>query len=104
MDDVREQQQLADEISQAISNPTIFGQEVDDDELLKELEDMEQEEIERKLMDTEPLPKLPEVPSGVPKEQIIAGRKTIVFKFVLFHLNRIKLILFILFFFFLIYE
>jgi hypothetical protein len=77
MDDVREQQQLADEISQVISNPTMFGQDVDEDELLKELEDMEQEEIDRKLLDTEPMPQLPEVPSGLPKEEVKAGRKCI---------------------------
>jgi protein c20orf178 homolog, putative len=35
MDEVREQQQVADEISNVISNPIGFGQEVDDDELLK---------------------------------------------------------------------
>lgn len=35
MDDVREQQQIAEEISNVISNPIGFGQDVDDDELLK---------------------------------------------------------------------
>jgi charged multivesicular body protein 4 len=35
MDEVREQQQIAEEISQVISNPIGFGQEVDEDELMK---------------------------------------------------------------------
>lgn len=68
MDEVREQQQLADEISQVISNPTMFGQDVDDDDLMKELEDLEQEEIDRKLLDTEPSMHLPEVPTASPEE------------------------------------
>lgn len=76
MDDVREQQQLADEISQVISNPTMFGQDVDEDELLKELEDMEQEEIDRKLLDTEPTLNLPEVPTSLPKEVSAASTST----------------------------
>lgn len=67
MDDIREQQQVADEISQAISNPIGFGQDVDEDELLKELEDMEQEELDKQLLETvspTPAAKLPEVPTG----------------------------------------
>ncbi|KAK4336769.1 hypothetical protein RND71_043856 [Anisodus tanguticus] len=35
MDEVREQQQIANEISSVISNPTVFGQDIDEDELLK---------------------------------------------------------------------
>jgi charged multivesicular body protein 4 len=66
MDDVREQQQIADEISQVISNPIGFGQDVDEDELMKELEDMEQEDLDRQLLDTEPA-KLPEVPNTEPQ-------------------------------------
>lgn len=40
MDEVREQQQIAEEISQVISNPIGFGQDVDEDELLKASEIM----------------------------------------------------------------
>lgn len=53
MDEVREQQQIAEEIGNVISNPIGFGQDVDEDELMKELEDMEQEELDRQLIDTE---------------------------------------------------
>ncbi|KAI1301200.1 Charged multivesicular body protein 4b [Halotydeus destructor] len=66
MDDVREQQQVADEISNVISNPIGFGQDVDEDELMKELEDMEQEDLDRQLLETEPVPALPEVPVHAP--------------------------------------
>jgi len=64
MDEVREQQQIAEEISSVISNPIGFGQDVDEDELMKELEDMEQEELDRQLLDTEQpaAAELPEVP------------------------------------------
>jgi len=65
MDEVREQQQIAEEIAGVISNPIGFGQEVDEDELLKELEEMEQEELDKQLLDTTP-EQLPEVPSEVP--------------------------------------
>jgi len=62
MDEVREQQQIAEEIGSVISNPIGFGQEVDEDELMKELEELEQEELDKQLLDTQPA-HLPEVPS-----------------------------------------
>jgi hypothetical protein len=37
MDDIAEQQDVAREISEAISNPVAFGNEFDDDELVKNL-------------------------------------------------------------------
>merc|ERR1711902_473589 len=52
MDDIAEQQDVAKEISEAISNPVAFGQEYDDDELEAELADLEMEgedEEQRKL-------------------------------------------------------
>ena len=64
MDEVREQQQIAEEISQVISNPIGFGQEVDEDELMKELEELEQEELDKQLLETGEPEKLPEVPSS----------------------------------------
>lgn len=65
MDDAREQLQLAEEISQIISNPIGFGQEVDEDELMKELEEIEQEKLNNQILETgEPEQQLlPEVPS-----------------------------------------
>ena len=41
MDDIAEQQDVAKEISEAISNPVAFGQEFDDDELEAELDELE---------------------------------------------------------------
>lgn len=64
MDEVREQQQIAEEISNVISNPIGFGQDVDEDELMKELEELEQEELDKQLLETgEPAEALPEVPT-----------------------------------------
>jgi len=66
MDNVAEQNELAEEISNTISNPIGFGNEVDEDDLLLELEEIEQEAINEKLLDipTEHLDHLPAVPSG----------------------------------------
>lgn len=50
MDDIAEQQELSNEISQAISNPIGFQNEFDDDELLKELEGLEETEVEEQLL------------------------------------------------------
>ncbi|XP_015510120.1 charged multivesicular body protein 4 [Neodiprion pinetum] len=50
MDDIAEQQDVAREISDAISNPVAFGQDVDEDELAKELEELEQEELDKELL------------------------------------------------------
>lgn len=67
MDDIAEQQDVAREISDAISNPVAFGSDVDEDELLKELEEIEQEELDKELLGV-PSPDLdlPEPPTGVP--------------------------------------
>ena len=68
MDDIREQMDLANEISQAISEPVGFGIEFDEDELNAELELLEQEEMDAKLLDVGPLPGLesPNVPTTIP--------------------------------------
>ncbi|KAK1795658.1 hypothetical protein P4O66_001150 [Electrophorus voltai] len=65
MQDITEQQELAQEISDAISKPVGFGEEFDEDELLAELEELEQEELDKNLLEigsTENVP-LPNVPS-----------------------------------------
>ncbi|CDW55664.1 Charged multivesicular body protein 4b [Trichuris trichiura] len=65
MDDIAEQQDVANEISDAISNPIGFGQDVDEEELMAELEELEQEELDKQLLNVTPTPatKLPEVPT-----------------------------------------
>ena len=49
MDDIAEQQELANEISSAISSPMGFGHDIDEDDLLAELEGMEQEEMDKQV-------------------------------------------------------
>lgn len=62
MDDIAEQQDVAKEISDAISNPVAFGQDIDEDELEKELEELEQEELDKELLGIQPT-ELPAVPA-----------------------------------------
>ncbi|KAI9007229.1 Snf7-domain-containing protein [Gaertneriomyces semiglobifer] len=52
MDDIREQMDLANEISEAISQPVNFGVEYDEDQLNEELELLEQEDLDARLLDT----------------------------------------------------
>ena len=73
MDDIVEQQDVAKEISDAISSPVNWNNEFDEDELEAELNDLEaeeelkeQEELDRELLKVEPTPELPEVPSSEP--------------------------------------
>ncbi|XP_059477567.1 charged multivesicular body protein 4b [Neocloeon triangulifer] len=68
MDDIAEQQDVAREISDAISNPVAFGQDIDEDELEKELEELEQEELDKELLGVAgPAPEeLPNVPVAEP--------------------------------------
>jgi len=74
MDDIAEQQDVAKEISEAISNPVAFGGEYDDDELEAELNALgdeleleEQEELDKQLLDVGPAAStLPEVPTAEP--------------------------------------
>lgn len=69
MDDIAEQQDVAKEISDAISNPVAFGQDIDEDELEKELEELEQEELDKELLGVGPsAADLPEVPADELKE------------------------------------
>ncbi|KAI3387577.1 hypothetical protein SNEBB_001029 [Seison nebaliae] len=64
MDDIQEQHTMVEEINNAISNPMNMGIDADEDELLAELEEMEQEEINKKMLGvadnvTDPLPSVP---------------------------------------------
>lgn len=71
MDDIAEQQEVAREISDAISNPLAFGQDIDEDELERELEELEQEELDKELLGVGPVGvpedlKVPDVPESLP--------------------------------------
>jgi len=57
MDDFAEQQDISKEISEAISQPT--GPIMDDDELERELQDLEQEQLDEELLNVGPLPTVP---------------------------------------------
>ncbi|EIW66541.1 vacuolar-sorting protein SNF7 [Tremella mesenterica] len=56
MDSIREQMDVANEISEAISNPTGMGNVVDEDELKAELEALEQEELDDRLKGADRVP------------------------------------------------
>ncbi|XP_032897628.1 charged multivesicular body protein 4b isoform X2 [Amblyraja radiata] len=65
MQNITEQQELAQEISDAISKPVGFGEDFDEDDLMAELEELEQEELDKNLLEigeAENVP-LPNVPS-----------------------------------------
>merc|ERR1712192_347631 len=62
MDDIAEQQDVAKEISEAISNPVAFGQEFVEEEL--ELD--EQEALDKQMLDIGPSIGLPDVPTAEP--------------------------------------
>merc|ERR1740128_504724 len=75
MDDIAEQQDVAKEISEAISNPVAFGQDYDEDDLEAELDALgdeleleEQEALDKQLLDVGPAvpSSLPEVPTAEP--------------------------------------
>ncbi|XP_055490206.1 charged multivesicular body protein 4b-like isoform X1 [Leucoraja erinacea] len=72
MQNITEQQEIAQEISDAISRPAAFASEFDEDELLAELEELEQEELNKKM--TKGLPKVPT--TNLPSRQAKAKKKT----------------------------
>ncbi|KAJ1972611.1 ESCRT-III subunit protein snf7 [Dimargaris xerosporica] len=75
MDDIRDQMDIANEVSEAISQPNLFGTEVDEDELNAELEQLEQEELDSQLLNAEnpPIhaPRVPQTELAVPKNLAI---------------------------------
>lgn len=76
MDDIAEQQDVAKEISDAISNPVAFGQDIDEDELEKELEELEQEEFDKEFLGVAgPSTELPEVPTEEIKDKAKEKKK-----------------------------
>lgn len=66
MDDIREQMDLANEITASISQPLGMDMGMDMDELDAELEQLEQEELDATLLDAKagPMPTLPTVTSA----------------------------------------
>jgi charged multivesicular body protein 4A/B len=65
-DDIAEQQELANEISNVISSPIGLDNQIDEDDLLKELEELEQENLDSQLLNipSAGIDQLPKVPTG----------------------------------------
>uniref|UniRef100_A0A914YKM4 Charged multivesicular body protein 4b n=1 Tax=Panagrolaimus superbus TaxID=310955 RepID=A0A914YKM4_9BILA len=67
MDDIANEQDIATEISRAISTPG-FGIDIDEDDLEAELKELQEETLNEKLIDVQPIPnidkKLPDVPTN----------------------------------------
>lgn len=95
MDDIAEQQDVAKEISDAISNPVAFGNDIDDDELERELEELEQEELDRELIGVGPsaTDELPDVPADdlKDKEKAKAKKKSKINNFTYKYQSKMKL-------------
>ncbi|XP_072900100.1 charged multivesicular body protein 4b-like [Hemitrygon akajei] len=72
MQNITEQQEIAQEISDAISRPVAFGSEFDEDELLAELEELEQEELNKRMI--KGLPKVPT--TNLPSRQAKSKMRT----------------------------
>ncbi|CAG8442762.1 7964_t:CDS:2 [Ambispora gerdemannii] len=71
MESIREQMELADEISNAISLPVAGLDGIDDDELTAELEELEQEALDKQLLRADAPPvTVPNVPLGEPGNKI----------------------------------
>ncbi len=62
-DDIQEQNEIAKEISDVISSPIGIYLGIDEDDLLKELEELEQENLDSELLELPSTDPLPEVPS-----------------------------------------
>jgi charged multivesicular body protein 4 len=73
MDSIREQMDLTNEISDAISNPVNMGIDADDEELKNELEELEQEQLNDRLMGAERAPV--HSPSRVTAPTLTEGRE-----------------------------
>lgn len=69
VDDIREQKEISEEISNILSN-NLSVKTHDDDDLLAELNNMQQEEIDTKLISSPTV--LPDVPKTVPSQPVVA--------------------------------
>jgi hypothetical protein len=85
MDDIAEQQDVAKEISEAISNPVAFGKDFDEDELEAELNELEmegdmeeQEKLEAELLDVGVADQLPETPREEPADAVEKPQEALV--------------------------
>lgn len=68
-DEMAEQQELANEITNVISSPIGLDAQIDEDELMQELEELEQQEMDEKMID------LPAVPTDTLPTETDASKK-----------------------------
>lgn len=75
MADITEQQQIAQEISEAISQP--YGDQFDEDELLAELEELEQDDLAESMKHMAKLPSVPtsKLPSTRPSQHTVSRKR-----------------------------
>lgn len=66
-DEIQEQNEIAKEISDVISSPIGMDMDVDEDDLMRELEELEQENLDSELLDLPTTAPLPDVPSDLPQ-------------------------------------
>ena len=65
MQDIQEQMDIANEMSDAISKPVGFGVDFDDDELQAELDELAQQQVDESLMGVKGMPATPAVVPAV---------------------------------------
>lgn len=76
MDDVVEAQALSNEISDAISSPLAFGSDLNDEDLERELDMLQQEDFDKDILSIpEPTATLPEVPTKDLPEKVLEKKK-----------------------------
>jgi len=63
-DEIQEQNDIAKEISDVISSPIGIGMDIDEDDLMRELEELEQENLDSELLELPSTGPLPDVPSS----------------------------------------
>ncbi|KAG8952479.1 ESCRT-III subunit protein snf7 [Tulasnella sp. 424] len=77
MDSIREQMELTNEISEAISNPMNVGLETDEEDLKAQLAELEAEKLDEVLMGAERVPShIPSAPELAVESRKIADRET----------------------------
>ena len=90
-DEIAEQQELANEISDVISRPIGMDAQIDEDDLLRELEELEQEDLDEKMLEIPSADNLPKVPAGEPADK--GNLVALVFNFLInFFLNSFLLL------------
>jgi charged multivesicular body protein 4 len=74
-DEIQEQMEVANEISETISQPVDLGMNMNEEELLKELEELQQEVVDEKMIEIEtPTLDIPDAPITKPKRVTMLPR------------------------------